>query len=64
MGQTIWDVLASYEGCWVAVDKKGVVVARSGSLEETTRLVGADVHRVTFLYAAGPSEEPAESSRS
>jgi hypothetical protein len=54
MGQTIWEVLASYEGCWVAVSKDGQVVARAGTLQETTRLVGDDAHRVTFLYAAGP----------
>jgi len=54
MGQTIWEVLASYEGCWVAVSKDGQIVARAGTLEETARIVGDDSHKVTFLYAAGP----------
>jgi hypothetical protein len=61
MGQTIWDVLANYEGSWVAVTRDGKVVARAGTLGEAARLVEDDRHRVTFLYAAGPSaaEEPA-----
>jgi hypothetical protein len=61
MGQKIWDVLAWYEGSWVAVTSEGRVLARAGSLSEATRLVADNKHRVTFLYAAGPSpeEEPA-----
>jgi hypothetical protein len=57
MEQTIWDVLARYEGCWVAVSRDGKVVARAGSLGEATRLVLEDRHRVTFIYAAGPAKD-------
>jgi hypothetical protein len=57
MGQTIWDVLATNEGCWVAVTRDGKVVAKAGSLHEAARLVEEDRHRVTFLYAAGPANE-------
>ncbi len=62
MGQTIWDVLASYEGCWVAVDRDGNVVARAGTLGEAAGLVEERRHRVTFLYAAGPAENEAVKS--
>ena len=57
MGQTIWDVLATNEGCWVAVTRDGKVVAKAGSLHEATSMVAEDRHRVTFLYSAGPAAE-------
>jgi|GEM_PF-1963885 len=66
MGQTIWDVLATNEGCWVAVTREGKVVAKAGSLHEAARLVEEDRHRVTFLYSAGPAmdeERSGEASR-
>lgn len=61
MGQTIWDVLATNEGCWVAVTREGKVVAKAGSLHEAARLVAEDRHKVTFLYAAGPAAEEVRS---
>ncbi|NNN05598.1 MAG: hypothetical protein HKL90_06825 [Elusimicrobia bacterium] len=65
MGQTIWDVLASCEGGWVAISRDGKVIAHAGSLEEAERLVAGERHRVTFLYSArtdqaGPSLTPEE----
>ena len=59
MGHTIWDVLATCEGCWVAMDRDGKVVARAGTLGEAAGLVEERRHSVTFLYAAGPAKSEA-----
>ncbi|MFI5362258.1 MAG: hypothetical protein ACHQ49_09840 [Elusimicrobiota bacterium] len=52
MGQTIWSVLAEFEGRWVAVDGAGRVVAHEASLPELIRAANGAARRLTFLYAA------------
>ena len=45
-------MLAEYEGRWVAVDKKGVVVAQAQTLADVMSAAGDAARRMTFLYAA------------
>jgi hypothetical protein len=52
MGETIWTVLAEYEGRWVAVDRRGKVVNHAETLHDVMRAAGASAARLTFLYAA------------
>ncbi|MBI3564591.1 MAG: hypothetical protein HY079_05270 [Elusimicrobia bacterium] len=52
MGNTIWAVLAGYEGNWVAVDGGGEVVAHAGSLDEVMKATRDDAGKLTYLYAA------------
>ena len=55
MGQQIWNVLAEYEGCWVAVDNAGKVVAHAQTLPELMQAAKRPPYRLTFLYAAPES---------
>ncbi len=52
MGQEIWNVLAKYEGLWVAVDNAGKPVAHAQTLPELMRAAKGSPYRLTFLYAA------------
>ncbi len=52
MGKEIWNVLAAYEGKWVAVDKVGKVVAHAETLPGLMKTVKEPPYRLTFLYAA------------
>ncbi len=56
MGQRIWAVLEEYAGLWVTVNKAGAVIDSAGSLPELTRRAGDDVHKLTFVFAAGSRE--------
>ena len=58
MGQRIWAVLEEYAGMWVTVNKAGAVIDSAETLPELTRRAGDNVHRLTFVFAAG-SREPA-----
>jgi hypothetical protein len=58
MGKEIWNVLAAYEGRWVAVDGSGKVVAHAESLPDVMRDAKGSPYRLTYLYAA-PEPEPA-----
>jgi hypothetical protein len=52
MGQEIWNVLADYEGRWVAVDNAGKVVLHAETLPALIRIAHGSSYRLTFLYAA------------
>ena len=52
MGKEIWNVLAKYEGRWVAVDNGGKVTAHAETLPELMRAAVGSPYRLTFLYAA------------
>jgi hypothetical protein len=53
MGQRIWAVLEEYAGLWVMVNKAGAVIDSADTLPELTKRAGDDVHRRTFVFAAG-----------
>jgi hypothetical protein len=57
MGQKIWGMLTEYEGRWVAVDKRGQVVAQAQTLPEVMNEVGGAQRRLTFLYAAAAPDK-------
>ena len=57
MGQRIWAVLEEYAGLWVTVDKSGRVIDHAQSLPELTKRAGDEVHRLTFVFAAGQRDE-------
>lgn len=59
MGQQIWAVLEEYAGLWVTVDKSGRVIDHAETLPELTKRAGANMPRLTFVFAAG-QREPAE----
>ena len=60
MGKEIWNVLAKYEGRWVAVDNAGKVVAHAASLPTLMGAAKGSPYRLTFLYAApDAAPEPA-----
>jgi hypothetical protein len=52
MGQRIWAVLEEYAGLWVTVNKAGAVIDSAETLPELTKRAGANVDRLTFLFAA------------
>ena len=56
MGKEIWNVLAAYEGKWVAVDNGGKVVAHAETLPDLMRSAKDSRYRLTFLYAAPEAE--------
>jgi len=53
MGQRIWAVLEEYAGLWVTVNKAGAVIDSAETLPELTKRAGDNVHRLTFVFAAG-----------
>lgn len=53
MGQRIWKVLEEYAGLWVTVDKAGKVIDSAETLGELTGRAGENLHRLTFVFAAG-----------
>ena len=53
MGQRIWAVLEEYAGLWVTVNKAGAVIDCAETLPELTQRAGDNVHRLTFVFAAG-----------
>ena len=55
MGKEIWNLLAEYEGRWVAVDKGGAVVAHTDTLPELMRVAEGRLG-LTLLYAAPEGE--------
>ena len=57
MGQRIWAVLEEYAGMWVTVNKAGAVIDSAETLPELTQRAGGDLHKLTFVFAAG-SREP------
>ena len=60
MGQRIWAMLEDYAGLWVTVDKSGRVIAHAETLPELTQRAGDNVHRLTFVFAAGQRKASAE----
>jgi hypothetical protein len=64
MGKEIWNVLAAYEGKWVAVDNGGKVVAHAESLPDLMRDAKGSRCRLTYLYAAPESAKEAVAARS
>lgn len=52
MGKEIWNVLAAYEGKWVAVDRGGKVVAHAETLPDVMLLAKWSPYRLTYLFAA------------
>ena len=58
MGKEIWNVLAAYEGKWVAVDSAGKVVAHAETLPEVMLNSEWSPYRLTYLFAA-PEREAA-----
>ncbi len=56
MGQRIWAVLEEYAGLWVTVDKSGRVIDHAQTLPELTKRAGDEVHRLTFVFAAGQQD--------
>lgn len=59
MGKEIWNVLAAYEGKWVAVDRDGKVVAHAESLPDVMLISKWSPYRLTYLYAAPEGEREA-----
>ena len=59
MGKEIWNVLAAYEGKWVAVDGDGKVVAHAATLPDVMLISKWSPYRLTYLFAAPEAEEPA-----
>ena len=60
MGKEIWNLLAEYEGRWVAVDNGGKVVAHAETLPDLMRGAKGSPYRLTYLYAApDPEKGPA-----
>jgi hypothetical protein len=57
MGQRIWAVLDQYAGMWVTIDKAGAVVDSAATLPELTGRAGDNLHRLTFVFAAGTRRE-------
>lgn len=53
MGQRIWAVLEEYAGMWVTVNKAGAVIDSAETLPELTKRAGENMHRLTFVFAAG-----------
>ncbi len=53
MGQRIWAVLEEYAGLWVTVNKAGAVIDSAETLPELTKRAGDQMHRMTFVFAAG-----------
>ena len=64
MGKEIWNVLAAYEGKWVAVDNDGKVVAHAETLPEVMLISKWSPYRLTFLYAAPEYAAPETAVRS
>ncbi|MBI5246144.1 MAG: hypothetical protein HY923_03110 [Elusimicrobia bacterium] len=62
MGQRIWAVLEEYAGQWVTVNKAGAVIDSADTLPELTQRAGGDVHRLTFVFAAGQKTPAASRS--
>ena len=62
MGQRIWAVLEEYAGLWVTVDKSGRVIDHAETLPELTQRAGDELHRLTFVFAAGQREAVAAKS--
>ena len=60
MGKEIWNVLAAYEGMWVAVDANGKVVAHAETLPEVMLISKWSPYRLTFLYAAPETARTAQ----
>jgi hypothetical protein len=56
MGKEIWNVLAAYEGKWVAVDREGNVVAHAETLPDVMRISKRSPSRLTYLFAAPEGE--------
>ena len=56
MGQRIWAVLEEYAGLWVTVNKEGAVIDSAETLPELTKRAGENLHRLTFVFAAGQRE--------
>lgn len=54
MGQRIWALLEEYAGLWVTVNKAGTVIDHAETLPELTKRAGDNIHRLTFIFAAGP----------
>ena len=52
MGQMIWGVLETYAGLWVAVDKRGRVVACAKLLPDLESRAGKELGDLTFVFAA------------
>ena len=59
MGQRIWAVLEEYAGLWVTVNKEGAVIDSAETLPELTLRAGSNIHRLTFVFAAGQREPAA-----
>ena len=57
MGQRIWAVLEEYAGMWVTVNKAGAVIDSAETLPELTKRAGDDMHKLTFVFAAGQREQ-------
>jgi hypothetical protein len=53
MGQRIWAVLEEYAGLWVTVNNAGAVIDSAETLPELTKRAGANIDRLTFVFAAG-----------
>jgi len=56
MGKEIWNVLAAYEGKWVAVDREGKVVAHADSLPDVMLISKWSPYKLTYLFAAPEAE--------
>ena len=52
MGKEIWNVLAAYEGKWVAVDRDGKVVAHAETLPDVMMISKWSPYKLTYLFAA------------